>query len=145
MSPFGSLTLLLQDDGDVVVFLRGRDSVGDPAQAEVEFCDPGAGGGRSPSTLKALRALAVAIQEDEATLPYPPGGTPSPARSEATARRRLSLRRHAAAAAEALNPGLVERRNAWPADSDVAKHYQRMLDDAADVILSVALVPALEP
>ncbi len=67
MSPIGRLVLLLQVDGDVVVAVRA-----DPrefSQTSVEFCQPFTGGGRSPNTLKALKALAVAMERDNAESP----------------------------------------------------------------------------
>jgi HAMP domain-containing protein len=67
MSPTGRLALLLQPDGDVVVAVRP-----DPEelhQTSVEFCQPSSGGGRSPATIRALRALAEAMREDNAQRP----------------------------------------------------------------------------
>ncbi len=69
MSPSGALTLVLQTDGDVIVHLQGRDAIGAAVSAEVEFCDCGAGGGRSPETLNALRELAAAIERDNRRAP----------------------------------------------------------------------------
>lgn len=59
MSPRGLLRLLIQDDGDVIVSVQQNDL----QSADVEFCTSG---GRSPRTLHALRALAKAMQEDNA-------------------------------------------------------------------------------
>jgi hypothetical protein len=67
MSPMGRLALVLQEDGDVIVAVRP-----DPEerhQTSVEFCQPSSGGGRSPATIRALRALAVAMKEDNAQRP----------------------------------------------------------------------------
>lgn len=59
------LRLTVQDDGDVVVAVEGPDPVtGKPAYAVVEFCETGQGGGRSPETHAALRALAEAMRRD---------------------------------------------------------------------------------
>jgi hypothetical protein len=69
MSPEGTLSVVLQNDGDVIIHLKGRDSSGVHVSAEVEFCDPGAGGGRSPETLAALRELAAAIERDNRRAP----------------------------------------------------------------------------
>jgi hypothetical protein len=69
MSSFGRLTVLKQDDGDMCVHVHGRDSLGEPCTATVEFCEMGSGGGRSPETLKALQALAAAIERDNALRP----------------------------------------------------------------------------
>lgn len=60
MSQTGRLVVLRQDDGDYCVSIVDASGV----QADVEFCLPGSGGGRSPRTLEALRALAVAMLED---------------------------------------------------------------------------------
>lgn len=61
------LRLTLQPDGDVIVAVEGIDPTTDkPAYATAEFCTPGRGGGRSPRTHAALRALAAAMQEDAA-------------------------------------------------------------------------------
>ncbi len=67
MSPIGRLVLFLQVDGDVIVSIRS-----DPrefSQTSVEFCQPFTGGGRSPHTLKALKALAVAMERDNTNSP----------------------------------------------------------------------------
>ncbi|MBU2765810.1 hypothetical protein HAP94_06270 [Acidithiobacillus ferrivorans] len=65
MSTTGRLRLMRQEDGDMCVAVideRGR-------VASVEFCTPLRGGGRSPRTFAALRALAQAIVEDNADVP----------------------------------------------------------------------------
>lgn len=62
MSPRGKLRLLIQRDGDVIVAVCQDDG----RMGDVEFCAPGAGGGGSHRTWKALHALAVAMQEDNA-------------------------------------------------------------------------------
>ena len=238
-----------QADGDVVVHIVGRNTVGGRAEAEIEFCDPGAGGGRSPETLKALRQLAEAMQIDERTdpmaarVPVPTPSASTPCHPRLTALRHelfefartacasgdafagnrevwpvtlstepftfneetfdvvemdesgkfyvrassearwlkigygngdeytqmcdaaqkaiagllrayyglapkseaeeiLRLRKLAQAAAEALQPGIVARRDAWPRDSDVARYYQRSLDEVAATILTLAVNPA---
>jgi hypothetical protein len=67
MSPRGRLKLVRQPDGDVIVV-----AIPDPEQrncmnamgAMVEFCTPCAGGGQSPRTLAALRALYEAMELD---------------------------------------------------------------------------------
>lgn len=53
------LRVLKQDDGDVIVAIITTSKV-----ADVEFCAPGSGGGKSPRTIAALRALAEAIHAD---------------------------------------------------------------------------------
>lgn len=60
MSPDGQLRLTLQDDGDVLVTTMS--SQGD--SVTVEFCSTGSGGGASPRTQKALRALFEAMVLD---------------------------------------------------------------------------------
>ena len=56
----GRLRINKHDDGDVgVVIIDGSGQ-----QLDVEFCTPGTGGGDSPKTIKALRALADAIDAD---------------------------------------------------------------------------------
>ena len=60
MSVSGRLRLLRQEDGDMCVAII--DDEGN--EASVEFCTPGFGGGKSPKTLAALRALALAMMED---------------------------------------------------------------------------------
>jgi len=71
MSPTGVLTLIQQRDGDVIIVVRqtvdectGR-PLPEPREAQVEFCTY-PGGGRSPRTLQALRALAIAMAQDNA-------------------------------------------------------------------------------
>jgi len=59
MSPDGSLELLLQDDGDVIVTVREAGEKG--FGQSVEFCSSG---GHSYQTLDALRALAMAMEAD---------------------------------------------------------------------------------
>lgn len=59
MSPDGYLMLYLQADGDIIVVIRPEG--GFSAEHSVEFCNSG---GRSPRTLKALRALFEAMEED---------------------------------------------------------------------------------
>lgn len=60
MSVNGRLRLFRQEDGDMCVAVIADN--GD--MAGVEFCSVGAGGGRSPNTLQALYALALAITND---------------------------------------------------------------------------------
>lgn len=70
MHPKGeaALMLILQSDGDVVVCVRSLDQITQRSvTASVEFCQPGSGGGKSPHTLSALKALAIAIKKDNAT------------------------------------------------------------------------------
>lgn len=64
-SPHGMLWLIRQEDGDIIVTIIPDSEINKP-MASVEFCSCGAGGGRSPKTLAALRALMVAMEEDNA-------------------------------------------------------------------------------
>lgn len=57
MSRDGTLELIRQDDGDIIVTVRDEDGSG----ASVEFCLSGNG---SPNTQKALHALFVAMERD---------------------------------------------------------------------------------
>ncbi len=75
MSPEGRLQVLIQADGDVIITAMSPDLDGRLTTASVEFCAPGAGGGRSPKTKAALIELARAILEDN-------GGIPSQIRAE---------------------------------------------------------------
>lgn len=59
MSIIGKLRLIVQPDGDVIVAICHSGLM-----IDIEFCAPGAGGGRSPETWKALRQLALAMQTD---------------------------------------------------------------------------------
>lgn len=64
MSPTGTLRLIWQEDGDIIVVVtRGEDD--DFAQASVEFCTPMSGGGNSEHTHAALRYLMAAMAKDE--------------------------------------------------------------------------------
>lgn len=54
------LALWQQEDGDIVVFVAQKDGT----RAEVEFCAPGLGGGRSPLTHEALTGLIEAMQKE---------------------------------------------------------------------------------
>ena len=59
MSPDGSLTLLQQDDGDIIVTVKESGEKG--FGSSVEFC---LSGSRSPKTCEALRLLMGAMRED---------------------------------------------------------------------------------
>lgn len=69
MSPDGTLTIYMQEDGDLLVVVNGRGTSERLRMAEVEFCTVGAGGGRSSHTRKALVALAEAIEKDNEERP----------------------------------------------------------------------------
>ncbi len=70
MSPDGTLSLIMQDDGDVIVTCTAWDRLDDRlVSTSIEFCT-GIGGGRSPKTRAALVELMMAIQQDN-------GGTPA--------------------------------------------------------------------
>lgn len=60
MSRNGTLTLLAQREGDVIIEIRDQDG----QSASVEFCSCSNGGGRSPHTLLALHRLIEAIKQD---------------------------------------------------------------------------------
>lgn len=64
MSPNGKLRLLVQRDGDVIVSVVQNDG----QIVDIEFCAPGAGGGGSPRTWRALRQLVIAMCDDNADL-----------------------------------------------------------------------------
>jgi len=69
MSPHGKLQVLQQDDGDMIVtVIEDTESRGPCAGlgASVEFCTSG---GKSPKTLAALRALMLAIAEENTEKP----------------------------------------------------------------------------
>ncbi|AOV18821.1 hypothetical protein BJI67_16410 (plasmid) [Acidihalobacter aeolianus] len=66
MSPNTLLRLIRQDDGDMCVAII--DDEGN--QTDVEFCVPGAGGGKSPNTWRGLYALAAAIEADNKEAPF---------------------------------------------------------------------------
>jgi hypothetical protein len=66
MSVRGRLRIIQQDDGDIIVAVQSeRDGLLQPGDS-VEFCTIGTGGGRSPRTLNALRALMAAMEGDNA-------------------------------------------------------------------------------
>ena len=69
------LTLLMQDDGDIVVEVITVDG-SDFMRATVEFCEPGSGGGQSTATRIALINLMCAIEKDNLERPRakPQGG-----------------------------------------------------------------------
>lgn len=64
MSPNGTLTIIVQPDGDVIVTLFGRGMTDSMRMASVEFCFPGSGGGQSSHTRLALQKVAIAIKKD---------------------------------------------------------------------------------
>lgn len=70
MTPAGESVLyaLLQSDGDVCLSIYNHKD-DEYTTADVEFCALGAGGGRSPRTVAALRALVAAIAADNAESP----------------------------------------------------------------------------
>ena len=59
MSPHIRMNLILQDDGDIILWLTqpGR------RQISIEFCTPIAGGGRHPIIVKHLRAMIDELVE----------------------------------------------------------------------------------
>lgn len=72
MSPHDKLILHQQEDGDVIVgmFIDPNNSDFRPTCfPSVEFTFPGAGGGRSPRTLRALKDLITAIELDNTENP----------------------------------------------------------------------------
>lgn len=70
MSCDGKLIVTMQPDGDMIVGIYGTGFISDEMRfASVEFTQPGPGGGRSTRVVHALRALAIAIQEDNAERP----------------------------------------------------------------------------
>lgn len=65
MSPRGSLELIKQPDGDMIVVVRQCNLDGIVTDmASVEFCTPFSGAGGSPKTHRALMMLMVAMAED---------------------------------------------------------------------------------
>lgn len=62
----GVLRVMLDNDGDVCVFVGASGQGGEWESGSIEFCAPGSGGGRSPRTREALIALMVAIEADNA-------------------------------------------------------------------------------
>jgi hypothetical protein len=72
MSPRNRLVVMQQEDGDMIVgiipgSMEEFNRMG--FSQSVEFCTIGMGGGRSPRTLEALRALMHAIEEDNQERP----------------------------------------------------------------------------
>lgn len=66
MSQSDSLELFREDDGDWIVTVKKRHSIGHViAQASVQFCTPGSGGGGSTHTFEALSNLAMAMGKDD--------------------------------------------------------------------------------
>lgn len=70
MSQRGRLRIWQQEDGDMIVEIvpdpNRREIVRFGNPAHVEFCQPGFGGGKSPRTVEALRALMRAMADDNA-------------------------------------------------------------------------------
>lgn len=65
----GVLRVMIDNDGDVCVFVGASGQGGEWESGSIEFCAPGSGGGRSPRTREALIALMVAIEADNAAAP----------------------------------------------------------------------------
>lgn len=72
MSIDGFMRLFRQDDGDIIVSLFRGGRGGRAKMCDVEFCEPGSGGGRSSHTRKALMALMVAMEKDNEERPIVP-------------------------------------------------------------------------
>jgi hypothetical protein len=71
MSQRGELSLIMQDDGDIIVSVLGVESGGPLYQeSHVEFCSIGSCGGRSPKVRQALLQLMDAIDQDIDKLLY---------------------------------------------------------------------------
>lgn len=65
-----TIELLIEDDGDISIALsNGATDFKEFERVSMQFCSPGMGGGKSPRTLKALRNLFIAIQEDNKEYP----------------------------------------------------------------------------
>ena len=58
-------------DGDVIVYIKGTNRKGEPAEAQIEFCAP-FGGGYHPWTIKAFHNLVKAIEKDNVDKKSPP-------------------------------------------------------------------------
>lgn len=70
MSPRGRLRVIQQDDGDMIVYvIEDPNSINGGASAGVEFC---ISGGKSPKTREALRALMLAMAEENEERPNCP-------------------------------------------------------------------------
>lgn len=65
MSSDGFLRLTIEDDGDVIIFVHEQFNGAKTRFASVQFCTAQGGGG-SPETFLALRALAIAMAKDNA-------------------------------------------------------------------------------
>lgn len=68
MSPDGKLTVIMQEDGDLIVAIDSYDAMGFRSSASAEFCTHG-GGGYSKHTREALIKLAEAIEKDNKEKP----------------------------------------------------------------------------
>jgi hypothetical protein len=69
MSPLGQLMVMIQDGGDVIISVIQDPDDRISAFPSVEFCAPGAGGGQSTHTRKALVDLYNAIKKDNEETP----------------------------------------------------------------------------
>lgn len=72
----GFLRLVRQPDGDVAMAINGRSLSGPIRMASIEFCSVADGGGKSPETVAALRALHAAMHADNLARPQAPTNTP---------------------------------------------------------------------
>lgn len=72
MDPNGFLRVLVEEDGDVIVAVCGTGLSDERRVTSTQFCTIGAGGGRSPTVLRALRDLIRAIQLDNLERPIAP-------------------------------------------------------------------------
>lgn len=69
MSRNGKLVVIQQEYGDMIVAIHPDPDADFMARFSVEFCVVGSGGGRSPKTIKALRSLMIAMEEDNQDRP----------------------------------------------------------------------------
>jgi hypothetical protein len=68
MSRHGRLRLIQEDDGDIIVSIVPDPTEGLSGMFSAQFCTIGSGGGKSPKTLAALRALMQAMEDDNGEL-----------------------------------------------------------------------------
>lgn len=82
MSPHAFLRITFDADRDVCLCIGDENGMTD-----MEFCDSGSGGGKSPRTRQALIALMVAIEEDNAEYPQRDWYAVRAARAEAARKK----------------------------------------------------------
>jgi hypothetical protein len=132
MSARGRLRLIQQEDGDIIVAVQPEEKGLIQSGASVEFCVPGAGGGRSSHTLAALRALMDAMERDNQERPI--GKAEDLAIKDAPALEAVPGKEYVS--------NLIDRLK-FPTGAHMASDLRKLHDEAAEMLhLYASTAPA---